>query len=357
MSQEKTLIDDDEISLKEIISKIRNWITYLKSQWWKIGIAGIIGGIIGFAYAFFQPITYTAKLSFIIEDSKSSGLGGLSSLAGLAGFDLGSTSGNSLLSGENLLLFLKSSSLIKTTLLTPYDSIKNYSLADKYADVYKLRSSWANNKKIQTEVFFPVVTKQPYTRLQDSLLQVLADKIIIKELFIERPEKKAAFINVQATMRDEMLGKWFCERLVSKAIDWYIASKTTRQKINVDKLQRRSDSLGRLLNYKTFSSAIENEKILDINPAYRSSTVNAEVVGRDKLMITTIYAEVVKNLEIGKVQLNQETPTIQIVDDIDLPLKVNKTSKLIALIIGGILVAFTSIGYYTTKNIILSKYV
>ena len=351
MNQDLQLINDDEISIKEIVIKIKSWAGYLKSQWLKILTAGIIGGVIGYVYAFYQPVTYTAKLSFIVEDAKSSGMGGLSSLAGLAGFDIGSASGGGLLSGENLLLFLKSNSLIKTTLLTPYDTVKNYSLADKYADEYDLRSKWVKNKKINKIVYFPVQSKQIFTRLQDSLLQALTEKILIKELIIERPEKKATFINVQTTMRDEMLAKWFCERLVSKAIDRYITSKTSRQKTSVDKLQRRSDSLGALLNSKTYSSAIENDKILDVNPAYRSSTVNAEVVSRDKLMIGAIYGEVVKNLEVAKVQLSQETPTIQVVDDVELPLKIVKISKLLSLIGGGLVMCVIAIFFLSMKKI------
>ena len=86
--------DNDEISITEIIVKIKNWIVYLKSQWWKIFITGLIGGILGFTYAYFQPINYIAKLSFNVEEGKSSVGGGLASLAGLAGLDIGGGSGN-----------------------------------------------------------------------------------------------------------------------------------------------------------------------------------------------------------------------------------------------------------------------
>ncbi|MEL4382958.1 Wzz/FepE/Etk N-terminal domain-containing protein, partial [Shewanella algae] len=81
----------DEISLKELIQKIGEWYRYLKTQWWKIVIAGIIGGVIGFVYAWMQPITYTAKTTFVVEDAKSSGggLNGLASLAGQFGVDVG----------------------------------------------------------------------------------------------------------------------------------------------------------------------------------------------------------------------------------------------------------------------------
>jgi uncharacterized protein involved in exopolysaccharide biosynthesis len=45
---------------------------------------------------------------------------------------------------------------------------------------------------------------------------------------------------------------------------------------------------------------------------------------------------VVKNLEIAKVALSQETPTIQMVDQSTLPLKKEKVSKKISAFIGGI---------------------
>jgi len=101
----------DEISLKELILKIKEWVAYLKTQWWKIAIAGFMGGIIGFVYAWMQPITYTAKTTFVVEDAKSSGgnLGGLASLAGQFGVDVGSGGGGGgLLSGDNILLYFKS---------------------------------------------------------------------------------------------------------------------------------------------------------------------------------------------------------------------------------------------------------
>jgi uncharacterized protein involved in exopolysaccharide biosynthesis len=81
----------DEISLKELIQKIGEWGIYLKTQWIKIAIVGLIGGCIGFVYAWMQPITYTAKLTFVVEEGKSGGssLGGLASLAGQFGVDVG----------------------------------------------------------------------------------------------------------------------------------------------------------------------------------------------------------------------------------------------------------------------------
>jgi hypothetical protein len=134
---------------------------------------------------------------------------------------------------------------------------------------------------------------------------------------------------VSTTMNDELLSKYYCERLVSSAIARYIDIKTERQNKNIVRLQKRADSISALLNMKTYSTAVAQERTLDINPALRSTaTVPSEVIGRDKAMLGTIYAEIVKNLEVSKVALSQETPVIQIIDDVRLPLKKNVSSKI-----------------------------
>lgn len=343
----------EEVSLSEIFAQIKHWFNYLKKMWWKILLISTMGALLGLLYAFLIPYTYQAKTSFVVEEGRSS-TGGLASLASQFGFDIaGASSGTaSLLYGENLLLFLKSNNLSKEVLTSTYDSAKNLSLADKYAEVYKLRKKWANSKKINQLVYFPVIHTVAYSRLQDSLLQVICTEVLEKRVFVERPEKKASFINVQSVMRDELLSKYYCERLVQKAVDKYVFYKIKRQKTNVDRLQQRADSIANLLNIKTFSSASDQEKILDVNPAARTATVTAEKSTRDKAILLTLFGEVVKNLEVAKVQLSQETPTIQMVDTVDLPLYVNKKSKLLWLIIGGLIFGM---GYSTI--LIIKKFV
>lgn len=49
----------------------------------------------------------------------------------------------------------------------------------------------------------------------------------------------------------------------------------------------------------------------------------------------TIYAEITKNLEISKTALIQETPTVQVVDTPELPLKKNEWHWWMAAAAGG----------------------
>lgn len=347
---ENQIVANDEISLKELIQKVGQLFQYIKKKWFFICLVATITGILGFLYASLSHKKYQANLSFVLEESKTGG-GGLASLAGQFGFDIGAASnGGGLFFGENLLLFLKSATLTKTVLLTTYDSATKLSLADKYAETYNLKKEWLENPKIGKEVSFWNLTAPD--RLKDSLLSVITQIIIKKELAIDRPEKKASFISVSATMEDELLAKLFCDRIVTKAVEIYLQSKTKRLKTNVDKLQARVDSIGAVLNNVTYTNSYQQEKILDVNPGARTVTVKAELSGRDKMMLMTIYGEVIKNLEIAKVQLNQETPTIQMVDMPSLPLKTLKKGTILFTSIGLFVGFILTIGLLIGKRII-----
>ena len=81
-SSNNSNFDNDEISLKELIFKIREWYQFLLTQWKLIILVSAIGGAIGYTYAYRQPITYMATLTFALEEDN--GGGGMSGAAGLA---------------------------------------------------------------------------------------------------------------------------------------------------------------------------------------------------------------------------------------------------------------------------------
>lgn len=338
---------DEEISLTELLEKARELWTYLVKKWFFILIAVILGAAIGLTYAWFKPVKYTSRVSFVVEDNKSGG-GGLAALAGQFGFDLGGSSGG-VFSGDNILLFLKSESLCRTILLTNYDSAGKRILADVYADAYGLKAKWLRDKEVGP-INFAKYSDGNFPRLEDSLMQVITNRILTKELVVGKPDKKASFIQVTVTSRDELLSKYFGERLVKIATDRYIESKTKHKAINVSKLQRRADSLGALLNNRTYSAAASQQSLIDVNPGLRMAPVAAEISSREKTINATIFAEVVKNLEIAKVALSQETPAIQLVDQSSLPLKKEKVNKLVSILSGGLLSGFLTIAILLVRR-------
>jgi hypothetical protein len=334
----------EEITIGQLISKLMAVWKYLISNWLRIFLVGTLGAVLGFVYAFLTPIKYVSRLTFVVEESKGAG-GGLSALAGQFGFDLGGGGGGGVFAGDNILLFLRSERLCRETLLTPYDDYGKVTLADRYAEVRKFKKAWSRSDEIG-DINFAKYANVPMPRLEDSLLQFIIRKnLLMTDLSVAKPDKKASFIQVAVSTRDEKLSALFSQRLVSIATTRYVESKTKLKAANVALLQRRADSLAALLNDKTLRAASSQQVLVDVNPALKTAPIVAEISTREKSMIGTIFAEVVKNLEIAKSILSQETPAIQLVDQSTFPLERVKASKLKALLLWGILFGMVYVFY------------
>ncbi len=316
-------------------------ISFLWRHKFKIIAISALGCLIGFFFAWIWPVSYTAKTTFVVEEGKSSGGGGLmSSLAGSFGLDLSSIMGGTsgILAGDNVQQLLISQKMLKETLLTPVEKNSKETIADRYVKVHKLNEKWEKHLNGNT-IVFPSIDSG-YTRLQDSLINEILRTLSEKQVSVSKPDKKLSFFALNTTMKDQNLAALFNEHLIEQASEFYIQTKTKRLRVNVDKLQHRADSLERLLNRKTLTTAVSANTQLDLNPAYVTAGVATEVQERDKRLIQTTYSEIVKNLEISRTMLIQETPTFQIVDTPLIPLRKNRlkysTAGLAGIMIAGI---------------------
>jgi hypothetical protein len=109
----------------------------LKYQRKQILLAGLVCALLGLGYSFLKKPVYLARVNFVIEENKQNAGGLFSALAGQVGMDLSSLSGMSgILAGDNVLELLKSPTLLKKVLLTPYPGDTSNTLAYKYAEAY-----------------------------------------------------------------------------------------------------------------------------------------------------------------------------------------------------------------------------
>ncbi|MEI7588745.1 MAG: Wzz/FepE/Etk N-terminal domain-containing protein [Chitinophagia bacterium] len=304
---------------------INDWVkkitVVVKTQYKLIFIIAILGALLGLAYSQLKSTRYKSDITFLVEESKASGGGLLSSLGGQFGMDISSLTGagNNVLSGDNVLELLKSHSFMTACLKTPYKNDSTYCLADAYADVYKLRKKWQDDNTIGRAIYFAQPDKD--LRLQDSLLKTIVKRIEEKEIGVVKVDKKLGFFNVTIDVKDELLSKLMSERILKIATDFYIDAKVGRLKKNVNRLERRTDSISAILNKRTYTATEDARLLLNVNPADVNAPVYSEISQRDKMVLSTIYAELMKNLEVSKMTLAQETPTIQIVDNSVFPLE------------------------------------
>jgi hypothetical protein len=337
-------IESDEISLKELIEKVKEWFAYLLSQWKIILLAGIVGAVLGLTYSFIKKPVYTATLSFALEDEKSGG--GLGSALGLAsslGLDLGG-GGGSVFTGSNLTELFKSRSMVEQTLLSPVIvNSKTISLAEMYIQNNKWRDSWKDNPKFSSIQFLPNSNRTAYTRAQDSILGVMYSNLSTNGLSVGQKDKKVAIISIDVNATDELFAKYFTEALVKQVSDFYIKTKSKKSRENMLILERQTDSIRRELNGAITGVAVANDNTFNLNPALnvrRSPAARRQV---DVQANTAILTELVKQTELAKVTLRKETPLIQVIDRPILPLKKEKFGKVKGIVMGGFLAGFLTV--------------
>lgn len=338
--------------MKDVILRLQAWWKYLLSKWLVIAIFVFIGGALGLSLSFFLKKKYTAEITFVLEDTKMNPLGSIMGLASDFGFDMGAGGGSGVFTGDNIQEFLKSRLMLERALLTPVNiRNKRLTLADLYLDIYELRDGIPGlNERSKNGLFYPSNgDRTGFSLLQDSVLNVMQRKIVKQNLIVEKPDKKLSFISAKCTSTNELFSKLFIEQLVKVATNFYIDTKTKRNKENVDRLQEQADSLEIMLNRKTYAAASTQD--LNMNPARQAAGVSVELALRDKVVLQTMYAEVVKNLEICKISMAQEAPLIQIVDSPILPLEQKKMRKIIAIAIGCFLGGFFSVAFLIIKRV------
>ncbi len=340
-----------EISLKELLEKIKEWYNYLLSQWKIIVLAGIVGSTLGLAYSFSKKPVYTATLTFALEDDKGGGVVGLGSLASSFGFDIGG-GGGSIFTGSNLTELFKSRSMVEKTLLTPVTvNGKVISLAEMYVKNNKWRDKWKDNPKFKNVQFLPNGKRNNFTRVHDSILGVIYQKLSNGALSVAQKDKKIAIISMDVSSTNELFSLYFCEALAKQVGKFYVDTKSKKARMNMEILQRQTDSVRAELNGAITGVAIANDNTFNLNPALnvrRAPSARRQV---DVQANTAILTELVKQAELAKVTLRKETPLIQVIDRPILPLPKYRFGKLRGILLGGFLTGFLCVIVLVTKRL------
>ena len=65
--------NEDEITLKDIVLKIKEWYRLLLGKWKLLLLAGVLGAAIGLVSAVLKPTTYKAELVFVTAEGDEGG--------------------------------------------------------------------------------------------------------------------------------------------------------------------------------------------------------------------------------------------------------------------------------------------
>lgn len=337
MNEAPRPIADDEITLTDIWIKVQECWTYLWARKaWIIGVAFLFS-VGGYVKVKLEKPNYAANLTFVLEQGTKGG--GLSGLASQFGISMGAEGAG--LAGDNLLTLMKSR-IVQDVLLTPVfvdgDSVL---LINQYVRTFpEMKEAW------DSAGLYPF-TAACCSNAQDSALGIVIYGLTEKALGVSKVDEEQSFVTVSYAGHDPVFTGALVELLTEKATTFYVASKMANSHANISKLQQRVDSVSAELQIAMVGYASAQDQ----NSFTVQSTAKVPSVQKQMkvTMLTTLYGELVKNLELSKTMAAREEPLITIIDRPHYPLRVRE-SKLKSALFGGVLGGFLTVLFFAGRE-------
>ena len=171
----------------EVLIKVNEWVLYFKSKFKLLVVSALFGLLIGLFYSYSKKTIFVASLTYTLEEQNSS-INGIGAFTSSFGFDIWNGGNGGVFSESNLIEFFKSRKMIEMTLLT---QIKKGNNKVTLADLYIQEDDNNFNKKL---LFCSNLTRDKFTRNQDSILGGLYQKILTRNLSIELIDKKRQLV-------------------------------------------------------------------------------------------------------------------------------------------------------------------
>ncbi len=331
---------DSQFTLKEVIQNLRDWLLFFISQWKILIAAGLIGMVLGALVSIFKKPVFHAETSFVLEEGDTGGISQMSGLASLVGVNLGSLGSTSgLFQGDNIMELYKSDRMLGETLLSPFDQEKL--LIDRFVEFEELDKKWASKVDISGMDFS--LERRQFTVAQDSVVQQVSKLIRERQLSVVKPDRKLSIIQVSISSKDEAFAKIFNETLVDKVNTFYLETKTKKTGENLRILQTQADSVRSILDESIAEYATATDRVPNVNPLLNSAQVESRKRQIDVQATAAVYQEIVKNLEIAKVNHRNNSPLIQIIDSPRFPLKRTEIRLVKGIVLGAIIVGLLTL--------------
>ena len=356
--QNKAEISEDEISLKELILKFREYFWYIISKWKILSLFVLLGLSFNLFNYFTHNPKFTATISFMINEDESSSLGGLGSLLGSVGGLLGG--GASEYNLDKILEISKSDRIAeqillkKCTINNKTDYIANHLIESKDTLDEWIHVSWYKKPLINYE---RKLSQRNHRFKSDSIdysnnIETYVLKELIKVLFGTKSQPNSGIVSTEygeltGIMRlstltyDQQLSLEITNSIFKELSDFYVIKSVEKQQQTFDLMKLKHDSINDLLNQKRYALAQfqdKNRGLFKISDKVKQGQYQTDV-----LIFSTALGEAKKNLEIADFALRDKTPFVQILDRPFLPLESSKPALFRSLLLGIILGSFIGV--------------
>ena len=338
--------NNDEIQLKDILIKLSEYKTYLFNKKFTIIAVSGLFFVLGIVFAISSDSKYTAELTFVVEDQQQGGgaLGAMSGMASQFGFDIGGSSSTTF-SQNNILEFLKSRGVVEAALMqTRKVNKKEDLLIEHYLHINKIKDLWESDIDLTPVSFHGILTQNNDSVSGDIWMSIIEDELVVK-----LQSDEANIINLSYTSVNDEFAKTFVEALIEQMSEMYITYQTAQANNTLSFLNNRADSV--FMELEKAEEEFANVKDINQRIVKASGRLKELQLMRRVEVLNAMYLEIVKNLELSKLTLLNQTPIIQIIDKPILPLEQEFKSKTALGLIGVFLGGFLSFIFFIFRKL------
>lgn len=329
--EEHTEDDEVEIRLSDIIQFLKD------SRRWSL-ISGLILLIIGSIYAFLKPDQYTAQVTVMPElQSKGGELGGLGSLAGLAGIDIGGSSsmGMDAIRPDIYPNVLQSAPFALQLLREPvYMSLLGKEVPLQTFIEEQGKQSWLGGSDDNEKLLVPDPQNKSktlqLTKKQEELVKTVNNSVAT--VF----DKKNGIITVSATLPDPVVAATIARVSLEYLTNYITSYRTEKARNQVRFLGHQvEDAKSRYQRAEyVLSSYRDQNRSLFLNTA----KIEEQRLQSDFLLTQTVFNDLSKQMEQAKIKVSEESPVFKVLEPARVPLKKSGPKR------GFIIVGFTIAG-------------
>jgi len=351
---------DDEITLKELILKIKEYVVEVWYNW-KIVLIFCLIFLSFFLYKYSKSdYEYNARLTFMINQTEGSALSGLGGILGQFGI------GEKNEFNKNKIMMLNKSRRIienaifeKVTINGKSDFLANHIIINqdtmgKWASIPFYMKLFAKPNPLKGFRFkHGEITK--FSELENSAMKSIYQLISGKDdgsgsgIMSNGFDKESGIMHINTNTNNPELSIAITNKIFDNLSKFYIEKTIEKQKNTFNIIKAKTDSIFYLLQGKETGAAVSEDR----NVASWGSTTKLPVrrFTRDIQKLTIMYGESLKNLEIADFALKNQMPFVQPIDRPILPLVPEKTSLLKSLIMGLFLGGFLGAVFIIARKI------
>jgi hypothetical protein len=352
--------ENDEISLKELILKIKEFVHELFSHWGLIALICIPVVLYMMYDAFTKKPEYPTYLTFTVNKDDGASMGVMSGLLGQFGFG-GVQSEFNL---DKILDLLKSRKITERVIFheeTIYGN-KDY-LANHLINYLDTLNQWGYIKwykrpftpKSKLEGFrFTHDSIQNFNRIENLALKAIYTKMIgtpeSDSRFLKASyEEMSGVLTMVLTLKDEQLTVPLLNKYFEELSKYYIDNSIEKQKVTYDLVKVKHDSIYTALRSTEYQLADFKDSNLGIFT--KKSKLNEFRLENRIRILAAGLAKATENLEVADFTLKNKTPFIQVIDRPIFPIKSLKVSKFKTLIISGFLGVLIGMAFVILRKI------